>query len=131
MDNNKGFTLIELLATIIILALVMSIASYSIIGIMNNSKKKNYEYLIQNIKSGAETYYQECKYSRETTTDTGITCNEQVNSNRLVFYQVSLGDLVRYGYLKGNSKYDNNDDNNKNKYTLVNPNDNKKNRCNI
>ena len=55
--NKKGFTLIELLATIIILALVMSIGAYSITAIIKNSKQKNYELLIGNIKDAAEELY--------------------------------------------------------------------------
>ena len=103
--NKKGFTLVELLATIILLAIVLSLSSIAIIGIINSSKEKNYEYLISNIKDGAEVYYQECKYSNNSR----ISCN--LNNNG---YNISLGDLVRYGYVKGNSK-----DNSK-KYSLVN-----------
>ena len=104
--NNKGFTLVELLATIAILAIVMGIATFSITAIIKNSKEKNYQLLITNIKDAAETYYQECKY----TNNTGITCTENLN--------IHLEDLLKYGYLKGNST-----DNDK-KQTIVNPNDN-------
>lgn len=104
--NRKGFTLIELLATLIILALVMSIGAYSIINIVKSTKQENYNFLIDSIKDGAEVYYQECKY----TNNSGISCNASG--------EVTLGDLVRYGYLKGNSKT------NSNNYTLINPLDN-------
>lgn len=104
--NNKGFTLIELLATIVLLVLVMGISAFAIVSVINNSKEKNYDLLITNIKDGAEVYYQECKYANNS----GITCSSNGN--------VSLGDLVKYGYVKGN------DQDNKGKYSLVNPNDN-------
>ena len=113
--NRKGFTLIELLATIIILSIVMGIGAYSIIGIMNNSKEKNYELLIDNIKSGVETYYQECAYGDITETETGVKCNV-VGTNT---YQITLGDLVTYGYIKGNGEGSNA------LMTLVNPKDDK------
>ena len=103
--NKKGFTLVELLATIILLAIVLSLSSIAIIGIINSSKEKNYEQLISNIKDSAEVYYQECKYSNNSH----ISCNLDNNG-----YNISLGELVRYGYIKGNSK-DNND-----KFSLVN-----------
>ena len=103
--NKKGFTLVELLATIILLAIVLSLSSIAIIGIINSSKEKNYEQLISNIKDGAEVYYQECKYSNNSH----ISCNLNNSS-----YNISLGDLVRYGYVKGNSK--DGDD----KFSLVN-----------
>ena len=37
--NKKGFTLVELLAVIVILALIMAIAIYSISGILQNSRE--------------------------------------------------------------------------------------------
>lgn len=92
--NNKGFTLVELLATIAILAIVMGIATFSITAIIKNSKEKNYQLLITNIKDAAETYYQECKYSNNT----GITCSKN-NDGSL---KTTLGELLTYGYLKGN-----------------------------
>lgn len=110
ISNNKGFTLVELLATIAILAIVMGIATFSITAIIKNSKEKNYQLLITNIKDAAETYYQECKY----TNNTGITCTKDDSGN----LNITLEDLLKYGYLKGNST--NNDKN----QTIVNPNDN-------
>ena len=104
--NNKGFTLIELLATVVILVIVVGLGSYAITNIINNSKEKNYELLVKNIKDGAELYYQECKFANNT----GIECKSD--------WKVSLGDLVKFGYLKGNDT-----DSNKN-FTIVNPKDN-------
>ena len=37
--NKKGFTLVELLAVIVILALIMAIAVYSISGILQSSRE--------------------------------------------------------------------------------------------
>ena len=98
--NKKGFTLVELIATIVVLALVVSISAYAITNIINSAKEKNYDLLIKNIKDASETYYQECKYS-------DITCNDTV----------TLQYLVDYGYLKGNGTKDN-------KMVIVNPKDN-------
>ena len=106
--NNKGFTLVELLATLVILALVMSIGTFSIIAIVNNSKKKNYEFLITSIEDASENYYQECRFSNNS----GISCMKDGNA-----YTITLGDLVAHGYLKGNSKEND-------VFTIVNPNDN-------
>lgn len=107
--NKKGFTLVELIATIVVLALVVSISAYAITNIINSAKEKNYELLIKNIKDASETYYQECKYS-------DITCNDTV----------TLQYLVDYGYLKGNGTEDNEIDNKiDNKMKIVNPKNNK------
>ncbi len=103
--NNKGFTLVELLATIVVLALVVSIGAYSITNIIKKTKDENYKLLIEHIRSAAELYYQECKFSNNS----GITCSSDGT--------VTLGDLVLYGYLKGNST-DTND-----RSSLINPND--------
>ena len=102
--NKKGFTLVELIATIVVLALVVSISAYAITNIINSAKEKNYELLIKNIKDASETYYQECKYSNNS----GITCDDTVK----------LQDLVNYGYLKGNGTKDD-------KMEIVNPKNNK------
>lgn len=61
--NNKGFTLIELIATIVILALVMTIGSFSITAIIKNSKEKEYSLLLKEINNAVEIYYQECRYA--------------------------------------------------------------------
>ena len=106
--NNKGFTLIELIVTIILLAMILSIGAYSIISIVKDSREKNYNTLIKSIKAATESYVIECKYSHEDGDDDNVTCSNQI----------TLGDLVKYGYLSGNSK------NNDEKYTIVNPKDN-------
>lgn len=106
IKNNLGFTLIELIATIVILTLVMGISTYSISAIIKNSKEKNYELLINNIKDAAETYYQECKYSNNT----GIACSSDSIT--------TLGQLVKYGYLKSN------DSESSSSQKIVNPKDN-------
>ena len=109
--NKKGFTLVELIATIVVLALVVSISAYAITNIINSAKEKNYELLIKNIKDASETYYQECKYSNNT----GITCNDTV----------TLQELVNYGYLKGNGTEDKKMENVNPKMKIVNPKNNK------
>lgn len=86
--NNKGFTLVELLGTIVILSLLVGISSYSIITVLNNAKKKNYELLIDEIKKASETYYQECVYG-----------------NRCQYTEdISLKYLVSNGYLSSNNE---------------------------
>lgn len=102
MKNNKGFTLIELLAVITLLALVMGVGAYSIISILDKQKENDYKLLLSNIKDAAETYFEECKYSQ--TID-----NCQLDN-------VSLNELITFGYLKGNSS---------DKETIINPKDKK------
>lgn len=101
--DNKGFTLVELIATIIVLSIVLGIGAYSMIGLIENSREKDYKLLIKNINSAVELYYQECKYG-----NTGYVCQDEI----------TLGYLVTNGYLKGNNT------DGEEKITLVNPNDN-------
>lgn len=54
--KNGGFTLVELLATLAILSLVVSIVTYSAVGIVNNAKEKSYETTINNIKVATKNY---------------------------------------------------------------------------
>ncbi len=56
--KSKGFTLVELLAVISILAIVTTIASYSIIHAFLSSKEKILEDRINNINTAAINYAQ-------------------------------------------------------------------------
>lgn len=103
--NNKGFTLVELIATIVILALVMGIGAYSVTSIINKSKDKDYDLLIENINNAAESYYIECKFANNDSCEPPIT--------------ITLQTLVDSGFLKGNSTFKEGD--NKDKFTIVNP----------
>ena len=107
--NRDGFTLIELLAVLMLLAIIMGIGGYSIISVLNDSRENNYNLLIENINSAALEYYIECKYS-----DSSIICP----SDNSGWYQIKLDDLVKYGFLKGNSSDDGDE------MVLVNPKDN-------
>lgn len=85
--NRKGFTLVELIATILILALVVGIGSYTITQIIKGSKEKNYQLLINEIRNAVEEYHIECNYGGESD-----SCDSEF----------ALGFLVSNGYLKGN-----------------------------
>ena len=54
--GRKGFTLVELLATIVIMSLVLGIASYSVIGIINTSKEKSEKIFVDKIGVAIEQY---------------------------------------------------------------------------
>lgn len=98
-NNKKGFTLIELLAAIILLAIVMSISTVSVIGVINKSKSKSYDALIEYAKIGAKSYFEECD-STDIVGNTKINCDQLVD-NKLT---TTFGDLLTYGFLVGSSK---------------------------
>lgn len=101
-NNKKGFTLIELLAAIILLAIVMSISAVSVIGVINKSKSKSYDSLIEYAKIGAKSYFEECdnKEIIGSTESSKIDCNK-LSGNKLT---VTFGDLLTYGFLVSSSK---------------------------
>lgn len=98
-NNKKGFTLIELLSAIILLAIVMSISTVSVIGVINKSKSKSYDALIEYAKIGAKSYFEECD-STDIVGSTKINC-DQLFGNKLT---TTFGDLLSYGFLVGSSK---------------------------
>lgn len=101
-NDKKGFTLIELLAAIILLAIVMSISAVSVIGVINKSKSKSYDSLIEYAKIGAKSYFEECdnKEIIGSTESSKIDCNK-LDDNKLT---VTFGDLLTYGFLVSSSK---------------------------
>lgn len=60
--NKKGFTLIELLAVIVMLGVILILAMPSILDSISASRSSSYKILMANVKTAAETYYQECEY---------------------------------------------------------------------
>ena len=98
MKNNRGFTLVELIATIVILGVVLSITGFAITTVIDNARKKNYQLLITDIKSAAELYYQECTYMRPSSLEPDNPGEESICD----LEKITLGDLVKYGYLNSN-----------------------------
>lgn len=113
--NNNGFTLIELLITIVILSLVLSVAGYSVVTIIKSSKEKNYELLIEDIKSAAEMYYQECYYLNSDKTVEDIEDGE-VGCVRQDSYEITLRVLLEYGFLSSSVN---------NEFSIISPKDDK------
>lgn len=61
--NNKGFTLIELVATIALLAVISVISFVSINAVITESKVKDCESLVNNIKSATKEYVSDNRYN--------------------------------------------------------------------
>ena len=68
--KNKGFTLAELLAVIVIMALLLTIAVPSVIGISNKIKTNMFCSKIEDIESAAKLYGEDY---RDEIPDTGKT----------------------------------------------------------
>lgn len=118
--NKKGFTLIELLAVIVVLGVVLTLAMPSILDSINASRDSSYKILIGNIKTAAETYYQECEYgdlSDKNKYGEDYACTI-TNGNTI---NTTIGALANTGILKV-SESDENDI-----LVVLDPRDNKKN----
>lgn len=105
MLNNKGFTLIELMAAIILLAVVMSVTTISVVGLINSSKENSYKLLVSEIKTGLENYYMECK-NQAIMGNSGINC-DKINENITIEDEdryITIENLVTYGFLKSSEK---------------------------
>ena len=57
MNNKKGFTLIELLATLLVLAIILSITIYSVSKILDNSEDSINEIQEKRIVEAAKNWY--------------------------------------------------------------------------
>ena len=73
--NNKGFTLVELLATIVLISVVMGIATYSIINVINASKEKSEKIFVDKLGTAIEGYLsvKGSSMSKADFNDEGIT----------------------------------------------------------
>lgn len=100
--KNSGFTLTELLAVIVILAIIISLATGSVIAIMNKAKKNMAREVRGNLEETALSYALENKrlekcsidFSKEIYEDKNIT---NLNLNTNCFVRVTVEELVTEG----------------------------------
>lgn len=91
--NNKGFTLIELLVTIALLGIIISISFISINSVIEKSKKRDCEKIIDSLKSTASEYVSDKRYDKEFISSIS-------DSNRSII--LTSNDLINKHYLSGN-----------------------------
>ena len=95
--NKKGFTLIELLAVIVVLGVVLILAMPIILDSINASRNASYKVLMCNIKTAAETYYQECEYGDLSNKAKYGNYACTINNNIIT---TTIGALANTGILK-------------------------------
>lgn len=95
--NKKGFTLIELLAVIVVLGVVLILAMPIILDSINASRNASYKVLMGNIKTAAETYYQECEYGDLSNKAKYGNYACTINNNIII---TTIGALANTGILK-------------------------------
>lgn len=89
-NKSKGFTLIEIIATILIIAIILTIVGTSIINAITKSKNESTKITMNNILSSARIYTKEYsediswqKKDGENTKFSCISINELINKNLL------------------------------------------------
>ena len=78
--NNKGFTLIELIVTILLVAMISSIAFASINKAIQKSKEKECLNIKTSIRSAADLYFSDNRYNSEAN---NVTAQELKTQNYL------------------------------------------------
>lgn len=105
--NKKGFTLVELLAVIVILSLVITITSFSVMKIRNNSLRDLVDTKVGDLEASAILYGQENNDILDSN------CNID-NVSYEFCRRVSVYDLISNGY------YETREVNESNKKDLIN-----------
>ena len=78
--NKNGFTLVELLATVVILGVLITIASFSATAMINNAKKKAGSLAVSNLKEAAITYY---KQNKDISKLADLLGHSSINTTRI------------------------------------------------
>ena len=115
--NHKGFTLVEVLAVIVIIGVLSGIAIPNVMTSINASKNSSEKILIDNIKTAAQSLYEEVEFLGEDGKLKDGNNDIAIDDNNSL--EVSLQGLVDNGFLKASNVKDNGNDNEDNK--LINP----------
>ena len=107
MKKKNGFTLIELLAVIVILSIIISMSTFGVMRIRNNSLKKLLDTKINELEASAILYGQENQGSLEGTCTVD---NEEYKFCKLV----TVKELIDNDY------YTTSEENRNNKKDLIN-----------
>lgn len=98
VNNRKGFTLIELLAVIAIVGLVMGLATFGIVRVVNNSREQSTLISSNNIKEAAKIY------STEKNDDSSYWLD--INGEEYKYFCVTIQELINKGLLDKKASLD-------------------------
>ena len=109
--KNSGFTIVELLAFIVILAILITIASVSVISVINKSREKMSQEIRGNLKETAISYVIG-KYPLTKCSDTIINTIEKGNnvSDNSCLKKITINTLITEGMFEDNRKFCNGND---------------------
>lgn len=95
--NKKGFTLIELLATVVILGVLITIASFSATAMINNAKKKAGSLAVSNLKEAAITYYKQNNIKLAKCNEGFMVDGDNTSSCITKANEVTVNELIEAG----------------------------------
>lgn len=95
--NKKGFTLVELLATVVILGVLITIASFSATAMINNAKKKAGSLAVSNLKEAAITYYKQNNIKLSKCTAGFMVDGDNTSSCITKANEVTVNTLIEAG----------------------------------
>ena len=109
--KNSGFTIVELLAFIVILAILITIASVSVISVINKSREKMSQEIRGNLKETAISYVIG-KYPLTKCSDTIINTIEKGNnvSDNSCLKKITINTLITEGMFEDSRKFCNGND---------------------
>lgn len=95
--NKNGFTLVELLATVVILGVLITIASFSATAMINNAKKKAGSLAVSNLKEAAITYYKQNNIKLSKCTAGFMVDGDNTSSCITKANEVTVNTLIEAG----------------------------------
>ncbi len=102
--KKNGFTLVEILAVIAVLGILITIASKSVITIMNREKQKLVNETQKNLESAAIAYIQSERITL-TTCNTSFDPQNPKTNERNCFREIKVNDIIKSGLFTDDQKY--------------------------
>lgn len=100
--NKKGFTLVELLATVVILGVLITIASFSATVMINNAKKKAGAIAVTNLKEAAITYYKQNNINLSKCNEGFMVDGDNTSSCITKDNEITVNELIEAGAFTDN-----------------------------
>lgn len=90
--NNKGFTLVELTAIIVVLAAIFLVSFPNILNMDKTTQQDEYDAMVEDLCLAGESYI----YTNMNKFEELIYPDNKIN--------ISVGDLIYYGFVSGSLK---------------------------
>lgn len=103
MPKNKGFTLVELLVVLAIIAVIMTLASTSVISVLNKNRAKLATNMEENLESAGIAYIEENRLT--LTKCTNINKDALIFSPSSCYKEIKVNDIIASALFEDNRGY--------------------------